>query len=82
MQGNFSSAATTAFAGLSLKELEVNSNPELGGFLDPARDGPVCSMVQQTSGLSLFMMGGTAITGSLPSCLFNATSSLTQLYAR
>lgn len=46
VQGDFSSAAATAFANLTLKELRVNSNPGLGGELDPSTNGTVCDFVQ------------------------------------
>lgn len=35
----------------------------------------------QNRGLEVFLIGGTNITGPLPSCFFDATSTLKQFYA-
>eukprot|EP00890_Picochlorum_soloecismus_P006404 jgi/Picsp_1/6765/NSC_04106-R1_rni-like protein len=63
----------------SLKDIIIDSNPNLGGALEESilLETGICSLVE--NGLKYFAFGDTNINGTLPSCLFGGNSTLQDL---
>ena len=74
-QGDIHKAARNLSALPGLQELGLYNNQLSGQLSDQPDHSVLCRLVQQGD-LQMLQLGRLGLTGSLPSCLFNANSSL------